>query len=70
MQVLISSVLLPKIRQRPSVRFGDRIPLHDNVEHKMAVFNVLSIRSDLQARGYGKHILPLTKHYIRHHWHS
>ncbi|CAF1442199.1 unnamed protein product [Rotaria sp. Silwood1] len=69
-KVLIGCVMLQDTTKATNTHLGCCIPLHQNTEVKKVLLSMLTVRPDLQTRGYGKFIISVAENFARHHWHA
>ncbi|CAF3838584.1 unnamed protein product [Rotaria sordida] len=53
-----------------NTHIGCCIPLQHDTEVKKTHLGMLTVRPDLQTRGYGKFIISVAENFARPHWHA
>ncbi|CAF2534055.1 unnamed protein product [Rotaria sp. Silwood2] len=69
-KVLIGCVSLQDTTTVKNIHLGCCVPLQHDTKVKRAHLGMLTVRPDLQTRGYGKFIISVAENFAHHHWHA
>ncbi|CAF1299500.1 unnamed protein product [Rotaria magnacalcarata] len=69
-KILIGCVSLQDSTMAENIRIGCCIPLQQDNKVKSAYLGMLTVRPDLQRRGYGKFIVSVAEKFVRQQWNT